>query len=232
MNLGNRSFEKITRAPQNLIELFRGIPIANIADNAGRIICADQGIKPMSEACQMLGPAFTVKVPAGDNLLVHKALDDLRPGDILVVDGNGCMERSLVGEIMCTYAYKRGCAGIVIDGVIRDAAGVRKLPIPVYARGIQANGPYKNGPGEIGVPVPIGGIVIYPGDIIVSDADGLLAIRPHEAEDLAKKARATFESETKLLEQMRETGSWNRAVFHEAIARSGVQLIDEEYRYR
>ena len=160
-----------------------------------------------------------------------EALDMLQEGDVLIIDGNGCMERSQCGEIMSTYAYKKGCAGIVVDGVIRDLEGIRKLPIPVYARGVQANGPLKNGLGEIGVPVPIGGIVIYPGDIIVSDADGLLAISPYEAEELAKKARATFEGETKLLEQILATGVWNRKVFHDAINNSGLELIDAEYRY-
>ncbi|MDO4564305.1 MAG: RraA family protein [Clostridia bacterium] len=231
MKLGNRSFEQFERAPRALVELFRGIPIANIADNMGRISCVDQGIKPMNKECHILGVAFTVKECAGDNLMFHKALDMFQPGDVLVIDGNGCMERSQCGEIMSTYAYKRGCAGIVIDGVIRDLAGIRKLPLPIYARGVQANGPFKNGPGEIGVPVPIGGIVIYPGDIIVSDEDGLLAIRPHEAEELAKLARATFESETRLLEHMRETGEWDRKVFRDAVTNSGVEIIDEAYRY-
>ena len=231
MSIGNRSYEKFTRAPKELYELFRDIPVANIADNMGRISCVDQGIKPMSNACRILGTAFTVKEPAGDNLMFHKALDMLQEGDVLIIDGNGCMERSQCGEIMSTYAYKKGCAGIVVDGVIRDLEGIRKLPIPVYARGVQANGPLKNGLGEIGVPVPIGGIVIYPGDIIVSDADGLLAIRPYEAEELAKKARATFEGETKLLEQIRATGEWNRKVFHDAINNGGLELIDAEYRY-
>ena len=132
---------------------------------------------------------------------------------------------------MCTYAYKKGCAGIVVDGVVRDLEGLRRLPLPVYARGAQANGPFKNGLGELNVPVPIGGIVIYPGDIIVSDADGLLAIRPYEAEELAKKARATLEAETAILEKIRATGEWNRKVFQDSIAHSGVELIDGEYRY-
>ena len=98
-------------------------------------------------------------------------------------------------------------------------------------RGVQANGPLKNGLGELGIPVAIGGSVIYPGDIIVSDADGLLAIRPYEAEELAKKARATLEAETRILEQIRSTGFWERSAFHTAIEKSGVECIDGTYRY-
>jgi len=156
----------------------------------------------------------------------------IQPGDVLIIDGNSDLNRSQCGEIMCTYAYKKGCAGIVVDGVIRDLEGVRKLPMPVYARGVQANGPLKNGLGEIGVPVPMGGIVVYPGDIIVSDMDGVLAIRPYEAEALAAAARKTFDGETKLLEQIRATGEWNRKVFTDAIDASGVEVIDAEYQYK
>ena len=226
MKQGNRAFTEFKRAPKELVELFRGIPLANIADNMGRTPCVDQGIKNYGGSSELLGTAFTVKVPAGDNLLFHMALDLIEPGDVLIVDGNGCMDRSQCGEIMSTYAYKRGCVGIVVDGVIRDVAGIRKIPMPVYARGVQANGPFKNGLGELLVPVPIGGIVIYPGDIIVGDEDGVLAIRPQDAADVAQKARTTFESETKLLDQIRATGAWNRKVFHDAVEATGLERVE------
>ena len=229
MKQGNRAFSDFRRPSKELIELFRDIPLANIADNMGRTPCIDQAIKNYGGVSTILGTAFTVKVPAGDNLLFHMALDLIQPGDVLVIDGNGCMNRSQCGEIMATYAYKKGCAGIVVDGVIRDVAGVRKVPMPVYARGVQANGPLKNGLGELLVPVPIGGTVIYPGDIIVGDEDGVLAVRPSDAEDVAKKARATFESETKLLEQIRATGEWNRKVFHDAITASGLEHVEGDW---
>lgn len=229
MGLGNRAFKQLNRAPKEIIELFRGLPIANIADNMGRISCIDQGIKNYGGKREILGTAVTVKVPAGDNLLFHMALDMIQEGDVLVVDGNGCKERSQCGEIMCTYAYKKGCAGIVLDGVVRDVIGLRKLDMAVYARGVQANGPFKNGPGEINVPVAIGGIVVYPGDIIVADEDGVLAIRPQEARALAKAARAMLEAETKLIQQIKATGKWDRAVFYNALERSGVESIEDFY---
>jgi len=226
MNQGNRAFTSFKRPAKELVELFRDIPLANIADNMGRIPCIDQAIKNYGGSSRLLGTAFTVKVPAGDNLLFHMALDMIQPGDVLVIDGNSNMDRSQCGEIMTTYAYKKGCVGIVVDGVIRDVEGVRKVPIPVYARGVQANGPLKNGLGELLVPVPCGGVTIYPGDIIIGDEDGVLAIRPQDAVEIAAKARKTFEGETKLLEQIRATGEWNRKVFQDSIEKSGVQVID------
>lgn len=226
MNQGNRAFSDFKRAPKELIELFKGIPLANVADNMGRTPCIEQGIKNYGGGNTLLGTAFTVKVPSGDNLLFHMALDLIQPGDVLIIDGNGAMDRSQCGEIMTTYAYKRGCVGIVVDGVIRDVAGIRQVPIPVYARGVQANGPLKNGLGELLVPVPIGGVVIYPGDIIIGDDDGVLAIRPQDAEDVAKKSRAVFEAETNLLEQIRATGQWNRQGFLNSIDQSGVERVE------
>jgi len=224
--IGNRAYLEIQRPEKEIVSLFKDIPIACIADNMNRISCVDQSLKNYGGRSDLLGTAFTVKVPEGDNLLFHMALDLLQEGDVLIVDGNGCMHRSLCGEIMCTYAFKRGCAGMVVDGVIRDVEGISRLPIPVYARGVQANGPFKNGLGEINRPVAVGGIVIYPGDIIVGDADGVVAIRPQEAVELAEKALSTFRAEGKLLETMRSTGQWDRKSFWDAIEKSNVEQID------
>ena len=227
--IGNRAYLKIQRPDKETVNLFKGIPIACIADNMNRIPCVDQSIKNYGGKKDLLGTAFTIKVPEGDNLMIHMALDLLQEGDALVVAGNGCMHRSLVGEIMCTYAFTKGCSGMVIDGLIRDAEGISRLPMPVYAKGIQANGPFKNGLGEMNIPVSVGGIVVYPGDIIVGDEDGVVAIRPHEAVELAEKSLATYKAEEKLLKAMRETGEWNRQVFWDAIEQSNVEKIDGSF---
>ena len=100
---GNCAFTNFKRPAKELIERFRDIPLANIADNMGRTPCIDQQMKNYGGSNRLLGTAFTVKVPAGDNLLFHMALDMIQPGDVLVIDGNGCMERSQCGEIMTTY---------------------------------------------------------------------------------------------------------------------------------
>ena len=89
--------------------------------------------------------------------MVHKAIDLAAPGDVIVVDAGGMLEQAIIGEIMTSLAAKRGVAGFVIDGAIRDARSSPPRPFPVYARGVTHRGPYKNGPGEINVPVSIGG---------------------------------------------------------------------------
>ena len=218
-----RNFE---RPAKELVEAFREIPVANIDDNMGRIAAVDASIFPLNPNAKILGTAFTVNAPAGDNLLFHKALDMAQPGDVIVLANKGSLSRSLCGEIMSNYAKSRGLAGIIIDGCVRDSAALRELDFPVYAKGVTPNGPYKNGPGEMNFPVSFAGIVINPGDIIVGDADGLLVIRPEDAEELAKKAKAWHDSEEKQLEGILTKGEWVRPWVDDKLKEVGFEFVD------
>lgn len=195
-NIGFGIYPLTRRPDKKVIESFKGIPIANIADNMNRMSCVDPAIKPYTKN-PLVGVAFTVKAPDGDNLMLHKAMDLAQPGDVIVITSIGRSERSFCGEIMMNYARKRGIAGFVIDGYIRDAEGVAKLEdFAVYARGVIANGPYKNGPGEINVPIAVGGQVVCPGDIICGDADGVVVIKPEEAPIVLPAAKTLLQVET------------------------------------
>jgi len=193
-NPGYRIFTQVNRPDKALIELFRGIPVPNIDDQMGRIYCVDAAIRPLNST-PLLGCAITVKAPSGDNLMFHKAMEMAQEGDIIVVSGIGGGERSFSGEIMAHYAMYRKLGGFVVDGYVRDLEACQQLPFPIYARGIEPNGPYKFGPGEINVPVAIGGQVVFPGDILVGDQDGIVVIRPEDAPVVAEKARKLLESE-------------------------------------
>lgn len=223
-NIGFRIFTKINRPSRELYEKFNDIPVANIADNMGRITCVDSYIKPFNDV-RLLGPAFTVRAPLGDNLMFHKALDMAQPGDVIVVDGEGDMSHSLCGEIMMRYALKKGIAGFLIDGCIRDAAALKELEFPVYARGVNPKGPYKNGPGEINVPVSCGGQVVLPGDIIVGDSDGVVIIRPEDAQDLLKKTLAHNQNEVKIFAQI-ESGTFDRSWVDKTLKEKGCEIIE------
>jgi RraA family protein len=128
---------------------------------------------------RVVGPALTVRTRPGDNLVVHRALDLAEPGDVLVVDGGGSLERAVLGEIMARYAAARGIAALVVDGAVRDAEGLAAGPVPVFALGINHLGPYKDGPGEVHGPVQAGGTVVRSGDLVVGDGDGVVVL-PHE----------------------------------------------------
>lgn len=222
-NVGFRQYNKINRPDRKLVELFRGLPAANIDDNMNRMFSL-RGLKPYNKA-PLLGTAFTVRVPAGNNLMFNRAIDLAQPGDVIVVDGGGYMERALCGEIMMSHAKKRGIAGFVINGCIRDVEATAEMDFPVYALGVNPNGPLKNGPGEINTPVVCGGMAILPGDILVGDADGLVVIRPEDAEEVAQKAAKQNADEKQILEKI-EAQSWDRSGFAAALDKLGCEIID------
>lgn len=203
--VGFRIYKNIERPSKESVERFRGIPTSNINDMMNRLYNTNGTIKPMNDV-PMCGVAITVKAPLGDNMMFHRALDIAQPGDVLVVDGGGCINRSLAGEIMMTYAAKKGLAGIVVDGALRDGNGLKNCPMPIYCKALTPQGPYKNGPGEINVPVCIGGVAVLPGDIVVGDEDGIVFIRPDDADYVYEKVLKKLETEEKKLTMYRTVG--------------------------
>lgn len=230
MSIGNRIYTKIDRPDRALVEKFRGIPASNLGDMMNRLYCMRENITRMGQTkTWLVGTAFTVKVPDGDNAFLHRALDLAQPGDVIVVDGNGCTSRSLMGEIMFTYAKNKGIAGIVLDGAIRDADSLYELEIPVYAVAVTPQGPYKNGPGEINVPVSCGGQVVFPGDILVGDADGICVIRKEDAQEVYAMVEKKVSYERQLLDQYHTVG--NDTANHEPVyiqltEKLNTQIID------
>jgi RraA family protein len=191
------------RADPALVEAFRGAATAVISDNLDRLPGA-VGLRPFHKGGTMAGSALTVRVRAGDNKAIHQALDLVRPGDVVVVDGGGDTSRALVGEVMMTIARSRGAAGFVIDGAIRDSAAFAQGDFPCFARASIHLGPYKNGPGEINVPVNIGGLVVSPGDIVVGDEDGVVAFPQSKAAELLAAVHAQEAKEAEILLSIRE----------------------------
>jgi RraA family protein len=143
----------------------------------------------------LAGPALTVKTRPGDNLMLHKALDLAEAGDVIVVDGGGDLTNSLMGELMLAHAETRGLAGIVLYGAVRDVAYMRSRRFPVFAAGVTHRGPYKDGPGEINVPIAIKGMVIHPGDLILGDDDGVLCVPFDDCEQVYTAAKAKSDAE-------------------------------------
>jgi len=186
------------RAAREIIQQFSGIPVANIGDCMNRMAALPGALRPLNQA-KLLGTAFTVRVPQGDNLMLHKAMDLAEPGDIIIIDAGGGTERAIFGEIMVNYCMVRGIAGLVVDGYIRDYDTLSQLDFPVYAAGVSPNGPYKNGPGEIGTNIAIGGVLIRSGDIVVGDADGIVVIRPEDAEEILVSVTALNKKETEII---------------------------------
>lgn len=165
------------RPSRELVEGFRHFASPDISDVLNRMYAMNNGIHNMTCRQAICGPACTVKVFPGDNLMVHKVLDVAKPGDIVVIDAGGTKSNAVLGDLVCTKAKHRGIAAFVVDGLIRDLEDVREIGLPVYACGVTPIGPLHRGPGEINYPVSCGGIVVNPGDIIVGDLSGLVVIR-------------------------------------------------------
>ena len=233
MSIGNRVFLKKPEAPQALLDAFSEIPAANISDTMGRLVGMHPRIKLQSNPDKPItaARALTIKTRSGDNLMLHQALNMAKPGDVLVVSNDGGEDyRSLIGEIMFTYLEGTGAAGIIIDGPIRDIDAVRQMKMPIYATGTNPAGPYKEGPGEINVPISCGGISVNPGDIIVMDLDGVIVIPLKEAETVLKNAQAFKEKDESKLKLTQE-GRSNRDWVKDLIAKKHVEIIDDYYKF-
>lgn len=174
---------------------FYDLPTTCISDALNGMNNLDPSIKPLQDSYKVAGRAFTVKIPAGDNTMVLKAIKEASPGDVLVVDAKGESYRAVAGDFVVSLAQKLGIAGFIVDGVIRDLIGVRSLNFPVFSKGTTVAASFKNGAGEINVPISCGGVSITPGDIIVGDADGVVVIPQADAEKVLEKALAKLKKD-------------------------------------
>jgi regulator of RNase E activity RraA len=156
----------------------------DISDLMNRLYAMEPEIRNMTDPdLRLVGPALTVKVYPGDNLMVHKALDVAQPGDVVVVDTSSSSLTAVLGDLVCTKARHRGIAGFIVDGLIRDLPAIRRLgDFPVFARDVTPKGPLHRGPGEIGHPISCGGIVVNSGDVIVADLNGVVVV-PRDISD-------------------------------------------------
>ena len=223
-NVGCKIIRDFKRPDKKIVELFKDLPVANIDDCMNRTAAVDPMIKPLNKT-PLLGSAFTVKVPEGDNLMFHKAMDMAQPGDVVVIDAGGDSNRAIFGELMITYCKSRGIAGVVVDGSVRDADALAELDFPVYAKGVTPNGPYKNGPGEINTPVSFGGKIVCPGDIIVGDGDGIIIIKPEDAQFIAAQTKKVSEKEHGIMETILNEGTYIRPWVDEKLKAIGCEII-------
>lgn len=231
MSVGNRVFLKRELPDPELVKAFSKLPAANVADAMGRSAAMRSDIKLMSKQSRfMCGVAITVKSRPGDNLTLHKALNIAEPGDVIIVDNKGDRTQAIMGEVMYRYLadYKK-IEGIVIDGPIRDIDAISKSEMPLYATGTTPGGPYKEGPGEINVPITCGNIAVNPGDIILGDADGVIVIPKHSAQDILAQAQEIAEGDAAKVAAA-ASGTVNRQWVDDLLEKKGIQVIDDVYK--
>ncbi|KIZ51769.1 hypothetical protein UM91_06820 [Pseudomonas oryzihabitans] len=223
MTIGFRVLNAQRKVAAEWLARYREVPVANVSDSMNRMTAGGSRLRPMHRQGVLAGPALTVKARPGDNLMLHYALDIAEPGDVIVVDAGGDLTNALIGEMMVAYAVKRGVAGIVINGAIRDAANIGAGDFPLFAAGISHRGPYKDGPGEINVPIAIDGMVIEPGDLIIGDDDGLLCVPYDQVAEVYDRATAKHAAEEKQMRQIAE-GTNDRSWVLESLKKKGCAL--------
>ena len=175
--VGLRVIREVERTPEAAIAEFSRFAVPDISDAMHRFGALDGGVCAVDDAMRVAGPAITVRLSAGDNLMIYQALEVCRPGDVLVIETRRSTLTAIWGDKLSRLAKDAGVAGMVTDGCVRDRAGIRAVGLPVFASPIHAaNGPHKNGPGEVNTPVSVGGVAVLPGDLIVGDADGVVVV--------------------------------------------------------
>lgn len=190
-----------------------------LADVAGRRGAMHGRIAALRSRMKVVGPAFTVEVRPGDNLMIHAAIALARPGDVLVIDGKGDQTAALMGEIMLTACQQRGIAGVVVDGAVRDSVEIDAMGMPVFSVGTNPNGPTKCVPGRIGHPIHCGGVVVHPGDLVLADADGAVVLERERAAawlPLAERQVAAEQTRVQQIRQGNTAASWLEAALRKA----------------
>lgn len=188
------------------LELAQQLGAATLHEAAGRTGAFPAAIKPVSPAMRLAGPAFTVHVPAGDNLWIHRALYVASPGDVLVVSTSGGFEWGYWGDILNEAAIAQRLAGLVIDGGVRDTAGLEQANFLVFSREVCIRGTIKglDAIAHVKQPIRIGDVVIRHGDLIMGDRDGVVAIRAEDVPAVLEKGVARTKDENEKIERIRE----------------------------
>ncbi|SDJ17125.1 RraA family protein [Variovorax sp. OV700] len=197
---------------------------AQLADCMGKPQAAGSHLVGRHDGTRLVGCALTVRTRPGDHLMVQKAIDLARPGDVIVVDGGGFAEQALVGEIMVTLASKRRIAGFVIDGAVRDLQFLREQSLPVYSTAVCLRGPSRAGPGEINVCISVGGMQVRAGDIVVADADGVVTIPRDDVPAVLQAAEALSRKESATLQAV-QSGDVDRHWVDAALHAGGCHFI-------
>ena len=192
-----RHYPKVS---EDLVRQAAELPASILADVYGRRGTVSGRVAALAPTMQVAGPALTVEVRPGDNLMIHAALSIAKPGDVIIVDGKGDQTAALVGEIMISQAMAIGVAGMVLDAAVRDSEALRAKGFPIWSFGTNPAGPTKKVSGRVNHPISVGGIAVNPGDLVVGDADGVVVIERERVAEMIELGRKKVADERKRLD--------------------------------
>jgi RraA family protein len=212
----------IQRVDPELVARAAQFPSSILADVAGRRGARCSRIIPLAPTMRLAGPALTIDVRPGDNLMIHAAMALAKPGDVLVIDGKGDESCALMGEIMVSQCMALGIAGVVVYGAVRDTEAIRALGFPMYAIGANPNGPSKLVPGRINWPVSVGGVTVQPGDLVVADADGVVVVETAKVPTVLELAKKKLADEAARIDGIRSGKQLRPTWLDGALRKAGV----------
>lgn len=221
---------KVARAPADTVAELGAAGVATVHE-AGASGLLDPAITPIQAGTRVGGSAVTVSCAPGDNIMVHAAVEVIEPGDILVIATTSPAPNGLFGELLATSVMTRGCAGVVVDGGVRDVSDLRRMGLPVWTRVIHAAGTVKTTPGTVNVPVICGGVTVSAGDVVVADDDGVVTVERARAGEVLEAVRTRLgrEDETRALLAAGELGL-DLYGFREKLGEMGVRWVDAPER--
>ena len=212
----------IERVSPEIVAAAAQYPSSILADVAGRRGGLSGRIAPLASSMKFAGPAITVEVRPGDNLMIHAAMAIAKPGDVIMVDGKGDLNSALIGEIMSLQCVALGVAAVVVDGAARDCEAICDLGFPMFVAGLNPNGPTKFVPGRLNHPISIGGVTVNPGDLVVGDADGVTVIERDKAAAMLPLAAEKVAMETKRIADIKSRKALRPGWLDAALRMAGV----------
>jgi 4-hydroxy-4-methyl-2-oxoglutarate aldolase len=195
--------ETMTRADQTFIAAVARQSTATVHEALGKKGALPSAIKPVTRGMRLCGPAFTVDSPPANNLLIHEAIYQAQPGDVLVVRVGDHYEAGYWGEIMAVAAVARGIVGLVIDGCVRDSAEMTRMKFPAFSRGLCIRGTGKERGGVLNKPLTIGDVTVHPGDLVLGDDDGVVVIPQADFATVVEKAEKRVAAEDKIMARLK-----------------------------
>ncbi|TYG34634.1 4-carboxy-4-hydroxy-2-oxoadipate aldolase/oxaloacetate decarboxylase [Lonepinella koalarum] len=217
----------IQRADKSAVEKLAKFGVATIHEAMGRIGLMKPYIRPIYPHAKLCGTAVTALLQPGDNWMLHVAAEQIQQGDIVVAGCTADSTDGFFGELLATSFRARGAKGLIIDGGVRDVAELEKMDFPVFSKAIHSKGTIKATLGSVNVPVICAGMVVYPGDVVVADADGVVVVPAAKALEVAEAAKKREDNEAGKRQQF-EAGVLGLDLYkmREKLANAGLQYID------